>query len=219
MKISFHLPAGLALLLGCADARPPSAGANTTTDSLPAIVSNPASDTQMADTATPLPAPDTLLADTAKKPSVKKTNPVAADSLSVRPDSLLNYARSLRGIPYLYASTDPKKGFDCSGFITHVFNHFGRVVPRASAGFTNYGKAISLRDAQPGDLLLFTGTDSTIRVVGHMGIVESRHNDTLRFIHSSSGKANGVVISVLGKYYMSRFVKAVRVFPDVLFKQ
>ena len=43
---------------------------------------------------------------------------------SVLPDSILAFAKTLIGIPYLYASTDPAKGFDCSGFITYVFNHF-----------------------------------------------------------------------------------------------
>src|SRR3982751_221985 len=39
------------------------------------------------------------------------------------PAELLAFANSLTGIPYLYGSTDPKKGFDCSGFITYVFSH------------------------------------------------------------------------------------------------
>jgi cell wall-associated NlpC family hydrolase len=137
--------------------------------------------------------------------------------ISTRPDSILAFARTLQGTPYLYASTDPQKGFDCSGFITYVFNHFGLFVPRSSVEFTDYGKDVSMEDAKPGDLILFTGTDSTIRVVGHMGIVESRKDSTLYFIHSSSGKANGVVITPLERYYKSRFVKLIRVFADSLF--
>lgn len=136
----------------------------------------------------------------------------------IYPDSLVAFARTLIGIPYLYASTDPAKGFDCSGFITYVFNHFNRPVPRSSVDFTDYGKEITLGESKPGDLILFTGTDSTIRIVGHMGIIESRRNDTLYFIHSTSGKAKGVVITPFGNYYESRFVKLIRVFPDELFK-
>ena len=137
---------------------------------------------------------------------------------TVHPDSLVAFSRTLIGVPYLYASTDPAKGFDCSGFITYVFNHFGRKVPRSSVDFTNYGKEISIEKASPGDLILFTGTDSTIRMVGHMGIVESIRNDTLHFIHSTSGKMKGVVITPFGKYYRSRFVKVIRVFEDIFFK-
>jgi cell wall-associated NlpC family hydrolase len=134
------------------------------------------------------------------------------DTKKVQPADLVSYAQDLIGIPYKYASADPVNGFDCSGFITYVFNHFGITVPRSSVDFTNQGKEISPEDARPGDLILFTGTDSTIRVVGHMGIVISEPAQPLRFIHSSSGKANGVTISPLEGYYRSRFVKVIRVF-------
>ncbi len=137
----------------------------------------------------------------------------------IEPDSLVAFAKTLTGIPYLYASIDPAKGFDCSGFITYVFNHFNITVPRSSAEFTNYGRTIDSNDAKPGDLILFTGTDSAIHVVGHMGIIESKKEGLVYFIHSSSGKAKGVVISPLGNYYRSRFVKVIRVFPEEYFNK
>ena len=93
------------------------------------------------------------------------------------PDSLVIFGKSLVGTPYLYASSDPAKGFDCSGFITYVFNHFGIAVPRSSVDFTDMGLEIPMEVASPGDLILFTGTDSTIRTVGHMGIVESNDRE------------------------------------------
>lgn len=135
----------------------------------------------------------------------------------VPPDSVVAFARTLIGVPYRYASSNPEKGFDCSGFITYVFSHFNIAVPRSSVDFTHYGKEIAVEESKPGDLVLFTGTNIKIRKVGHMGMVESVRNDTLYFIHSSSGKANGVVISPLGKYYKSRFVKVIRVFADEYF--
>jgi cell wall-associated NlpC family hydrolase len=137
---------------------------------------------------------------------------------NVDPDSIVAFSKTLIGVPYLYASTDPSKGFDCSGFITYVFNHFGIQVPRSSVDFTNYGRDITKEQSKPGDLILFTGTDSTIKIVGHMGIVESIDNDTLRFIHSTSGKLKGVVITPLGDYYKSRFVKLIRIFPEESFE-
>jgi len=36
----------------------------------------------------------------------------------------------------------------------------------------------------------------------------------LLFIHSSSGKANGVTITPLNDYYKGRFVKVIRIFPQ-----
>jgi cell wall-associated NlpC family hydrolase len=187
-------------------------GCMNETNGTPAEITEKNSNNSSADTVMPVPLP-------AKTDSLpKQDHKLVTDTGIVRPDSLVAFARTLLGIQYLYASTDPAKGFDCSGFITYVFNHFKITVPRSSVNFTNYGKTISLNTARPGDLVLFTGTDSTIRTVGHMGIVESIKNDTLRFIHSSSGKANGVVISPLGNYYRGRFVKVIRVFADELFR-
>lgn len=130
------------------------------------------------------------------------------------PAQLLVFATSLTGIPYLYGSTDPKKGFDCSGFITYVFNHFNIVVPRRSVDFTDVDKEIDIRQAKTGDLILFTGTDSTSRVVGHMGILIADANQPLKFIHSTSGKAYGVTTTPLNPYYMGRYMKTIRIFPQ-----
>ncbi|HUC83005.1 MAG TPA: C40 family peptidase [Flavisolibacter sp.] len=134
------------------------------------------------------------------------------DTKSVNPQDVVSFAKTLIGVPYLYGSTDPAKGFDCSGFITYVFKHFDIVVPRSSIDFTNVGQEVSASQAKEGDLILFTGTDSTERFVGHMGIVVS-NTDTLRFIHSTSGKQYGVTITPLSSYYKSRYVKTVRIFP------
>ncbi len=149
----------------------------------------------------------------------ERSSAVAKDSLpfvevvtkKLKSDSLVEFAKSLIGTPYKYASTNPSKGFDCSGFITYVFNHYNINVPRSSKGFKNTGIEIPISKSKKGDLILFTGTDSTKRIIGHMGIVIS-NDDSLRFIHSSSGKANGVVITALNEYYRGRFVKTIRVF-------
>ncbi|RZA01783.1 MAG: NlpC/P60 family protein [Sphingobacteriaceae bacterium] len=130
------------------------------------------------------------------------------------PAELINFATSLTGIPYKYGSTDPKEGFDCSGFITYVFNHFGITVPRQSVDFTNVDHEINLQDAKTGDLILFTGTDSTDRTVGHMGIIIAQPTGAPHFIHSTSGKAYGVTTTPLNAYYMGRYVKTLRIFPQ-----
>ena len=126
---------------------------------------------------------------------------------------IVEYAKTLIGTPYLYGSVDPAKGLDCSGFINAVSNHFEIKVPRSSVEFTNLGTTIEINNAKPGDLILFTGTDTSKHVVGHIGIVTDNHDGEVEFIHSSSGKANGVTISDLEGYYETRLVKVIRIFP------
>lgn len=123
-------------------------------------------------------------------------------------DSLVSYAKGLMDVPYLYGSCDPEKGLDCSGFVYHVFGHFGIATPRSSKNFLSAGKAVDTENLKIGDVLVFTGTDANIRVGGHVGIVLSV-NDTISFIHSSSGRTNGVTISSLEEpNYKKRFLFA-----------
>lgn len=136
------------------------------------------------------------------------------ETKNVNPSQLVEFANTLIGTPYHYASTDPKVGFDCSGFITYVFNHFNIIVPRSSIDFTNVGRTVPADSARTGDLILFTGTDSTEKFVGHMGLIVSNANQDLQFIHSTSGKKYGVTITPLSDYYRSRYVKTIRIFPE-----
>lgn len=124
---------------------------------------------------------------------------------------IIEFARSLSGIRYKYASANPKTGFDCSGFIHYVFRNFQIAVPRSSAAFADAGRPIDLKNAGPGDLILFTGTNPQIRSIGHIGMVVSQPGEPLRFIHSTSGKAYGVTETALNDKYRKRFMKAVRV--------
>ncbi len=165
----------------------------------------------------------------AERPLLNDTIPAAAptDSLvythpqsdrvatgTVKPEEVVAFARTLKGVPYQYASCTPESGFDCSGFVYYVFSHFGITVPRSSVGFTNVGQEITAGEAKPGDLILFTGTDSSDKTVGHMGIIVSNEAGDLQFIHSSSGTANGVTTSPLKGYYQGRFMKVIRIFPQ-----
>ncbi len=133
---------------------------------------------------------------------------------NTQPEEVVKFAESLMGTPYVYAATDPGVGFDCSGFITYVFNHFKIAVPRSSIDFTEVGRTVDVAQAKMGDLILFTGTNPAERKVGHMGLVIANTGDSLQFIHSSSGKAMGVTITPLNGYYKTRFVRISRIFPE-----
>lgn len=124
---------------------------------------------------------------------------------------LIGFAKKLIGVPYRYASSNPNRGFDCSGFVNYVFESCGIDVPRSSPEFVHTGKPVALSEAKVGDVLIFTGSNPKIRRVGHVGIIYSIDGDDIKFIHSSSGKANGVTVTALEGYYKTRFIKAVSI--------
>lgn len=126
-------------------------------------------------------------------------------------DQLIGFAKTLIGIPYRYASSNPATGFDCSGFVSYVFHNFGVSVPRSSTEFNQAGTPVKLENAKVGDVLIFTGTNPRKRVVGHVGIIADIEGDTIKFIHSTSGKAHGVTVTILNPYYKSRLMKAVSI--------
>lgn len=130
------------------------------------------------------------------------------------PDELVTFAKTLKGIRYRFGSTNPEKGFDCSGFVNYVFNHFGIAIPRSSTDFTSFRGLTDLKDAKFGDLILFTGTKKHTKRAGHIGIIVSLPGEPLSFIHSTSGAANGVTETALNDYYLGRYIKTIRIFSE-----
>ena len=130
----------------------------------------------------------------------------------VSADSLVSFAKTLIGTPYVYGSTNPEVGFDCSGFITYIFKHFSIAVPRSSVDFTNVGETVAVAEAKKGDLILFTGTNPSEMGIGHMGLVVANDDNGLQFIHATSGKAMAVTITPLNDQYKKRFVRISRIF-------
>ncbi|MXV49921.1 hypothetical protein GS399_02980 [Pedobacter sp. HMF7647] len=131
---------------------------------------------------------------------------------AITPKDFVSYALTLKGTPYVPGSIDPQYGLDCSGFITHVFNHFNISVPRRTFDFKNAEKKISISEAQAGDIILFTGSDQTQKIPGHMGIITAKSKD-IQFVHASSGLTHSVTTSTLSdSYFKSRFLAIVRVF-------
>jgi len=124
-------------------------------------------------------------------------------------DKIANYGIGLLGTPYVAAGCS-KNGFDCSGFVYFVFNHFKIKVPRSSSEFKNFGKEIPIGSVKKGDIFLFLSP--TRNVIGHLGIVTNPKGMESDFIHSTSGREMKVVITSLKKPgYTRRFVKAIRV--------
>ncbi len=130
-------------------------------------------------------------------------------------ENLVAFAMNYLGTPYRYASIDPEKGFDCSGFVHFVFKNFNIELPHSSKAFKSVGTEIKPEDFKIGDVLVFYGYRKTTQI-GHVGIICEANGMNSKFIHSSSGKVKGVIISELNsEMYSRRFYKCV----DVLGKE
>ncbi|MDO7852159.1 C40 family peptidase [Hymenobacter convexus] len=133
---------------------------------------------------------------------------------AARADSVVAFGLAQRGTPYVYAGTSPLTGFDCSGFIMYTFAHFGVAVPHSTALLIDVGQPVARAEAQPGDIVVFTGTASTSTTPGHAGIVISRRGEVpLRFVHASSSRREHYVkvSQVEDSDYERRFLQVRRV--------
>jgi hypothetical protein len=129
-------------------------------------------------------------------------------------DSIVRFALRQVGIPYLYAGSSPVSGFDCSGFLQYVYGHFGVATPHSTALLIDAGRPVPRTQAQPGDIVVFTGTAEGSTTPGHAGIVISALGETpLRFVHASSARReSGVKVSqVENSGYERRFMQVRRV--------
>jgi len=145
-----------------------------------------------------------------KLPEVSKPGKTVLFESEVR-ENLIAFAKNYLGTPYLYASAIPDKGFDCSGFVYFVFKNFGKDLPHSSKAFKNLGKEVKPENFKVGDVLVFYGYKNTTSI-GHVGIICEANGMKSKFIHSSSGKGKGVIISNLdSEMYTRRFYKCVDV--------
>jgi cell wall-associated NlpC family hydrolase len=131
---------------------------------------------------------------------------------NVSADELISFAETLIGINYKYGGESLADGFDCSGFVNYVFNHFNISVPRVTTDFANAGEEVPIKESQPGDIILFTGSNAKNRVPGHVGIITENDNGDVKFIHAST--SHGIMISGMNSYFAPRFIKVNRILPN-----
>lgn len=71
--------------------------------------------------------------------------------------AVVDYAMQFIGNPYVWGGTSLTNGADCSGFVMSVFGHFGISLPHSSYALRSCGRAVSYSNAQPGDLICYSG--------------------------------------------------------------
>ncbi len=142
-------------------------------------------------------------------PRPPRPEPVASASAS----RVLASADRYVGTRYRYGGSTREGGFDCSGFVQHVFAEHGVSLPRVSRQQALVGRGVvPLLDAlTPGDLVFFAQNGTRI---DHVAIYTGRG----RIIHSSSS-GGGVRYDELastgrGKWFLEHIVAARRILND-----
>lgn len=114
--------------------------------------------------------------------------------------SLTRSAMRFLGVPYSFGGTS-SSGFDCSGYVQHVFAMLGLRLPRTADAQYEVGQRVA--QVEPGDLVFFQTYSPG---ASHVGIYVGNGN----FIHSSS--SHGVTVSALrDSYWSARYLGAKRV--------
>lgn len=119
--------------------------------------------------------------------------------------AVVEYAKQYLGYKYVSGGSSPSTGFDCSGFTSYVYKHFGVSLYRTSRDQIKNGVAVSKDNLQPGDIVVFNGESNT--TIGHVGIYIGGGD----FIHASNPKGGVKITALSSSYYAQRYVGARRV--------
>ena len=136
-----------------------------------------------------------------------KTGYVSSSYLSgssSKADRIVSYAKSKLGCKYVWATQGPNT-FDCSGFTTYVYKHFGISLNRSSKDQIKNGTSVSKSNLKLGDIIIFKGSSNTS--IGHVGIYIGDN----KFIHAANSKEGVIITSLSSSYYQKRYVGARRV--------
>lgn len=125
-------------------------------------------------------------------------------------DSLISFARQYLGKKY-GNRPGSTQSFDCSGFVCHVYKNFDVTLPHGSGPQSTVCDQISIKDAQPGDLLFFSGHKVSKKKVGHVALVTFNDGKETHMIHSTVHA--GVIEEVYqhSDYFTRRFIMAGRI--------
>lgn len=120
-------------------------------------------------------------------------------------------AKQYLGTGYVYGGASPR-GFDCSGFTMYVYSQHGYSLPHSATSQWQSGlgaRVYSISELQPGDLVFFNDPSRNAgKACSHAGI----YTGDGQFIHSSSSRSGGVIVSSLTSgYYNTYFVGGIQV--------
>ena len=120
-------------------------------------------------------------------------------------DSLLVHAIKHLGKPYKNRGISPSEGFDCSGFVCYNFKKYNIALPRSPWLLIKQGIEVQKENAKPGDLIFFKGSNVKSLEAGHVGIIVSKSENSIKFIHAAI-KGGIRYDSTSSTYYRQRFL-------------
>ncbi|EMT4393027.1 C40 family peptidase [Neisseria gonorrhoeae] len=121
-------------------------------------------------------------------------------------DELIGSAMGLLGIAYRYGGTSVSTGFDCSGFMQHIFKRaMGINLPRTSAEQARMGAPVARSELQPGDMVFFRTLGGSR--ISHVGLYIGNN----RFIHAPRTGKNIEITSLSHKYWSGKYAFARRI--------
>ncbi|MFM1949544.1 MAG: Murein DD-endopeptidase MepH precursor, partial [Pseudomonadota bacterium] len=113
-------------------------------------------------------------------------------------------------VPYKRGGSSEEKGFDCSGFVRHMFEKsVGLVLPRRAEEQAKVTEEINRSELKPGDLVFF---NTMKRTFSHVGIYVGDG----KFIHAPRPGKSVRVDDMREAYWQKRFNGARRVQSDKL---
>ncbi|MDD4149604.1 MAG: C40 family peptidase [Bacteroidales bacterium] len=133
-------------------------------------------------------------------------------------NSVIAYAHSLEGTPYKWGGTTPV-GFDCSGFVQHVYKKFGVNVPRMPVDMAAMSTKIDRTKIRKGDIVYFRGSNVNSSEIGHVALVISDFDGDFKMIHATTSK--GVIVNSFSEYdyWKLRYLFATRFDKEDLIKK
>lgn len=117
-------------------------------------------------------------------------------------ETVVNAALAQVGKPYVWASSNPSVGFDCSGLTSYAFRQAGININRIAADQYSNGTPVSKDNLVRGDLVFFSYGGG----IGHVGLYIGNG----QFVHAAN-YSTGVIVSNLNGYYSNVYAGAVRV--------
>lgn len=140
-----------------------------------------------------------------EKVSLMQLGDQVKNSVGDKTNQMLGQAMTLLGVPYKRGGSGAETGFDCSGFVRHLYEtSIGRLLPRRADEQAAVTDKIDRTDLNPGDLVFF---NTMRRTFSHVGI----YIGDGKFIHSPSAGKSVRVDDLRAAYWTKRFTGARRV--------